>query len=89
MFGIGMSELIFIIILGLIVLGPERLCRCLQTLSRTINSSRNAIQSVKDDVTNTLAMHDIESQLKLPVKELSFTEKVDCTVENTNQESHQ
>ncbi|MBU2708441.1 hypothetical protein KCM76_20780 [Zooshikella marina] len=74
MFGIGIGELIFIVMIGLTVLGPERLCHTIKTLSRTFRSSRAAIQQITQDVSDQLAVSDIERALTSVEQEITLPE---------------
>lgn len=57
MFGIGMQELIIILIVALIVLGPKRLPEIARALGRGIGEFKRATREVKESV-------DLEGELR-------------------------
>jgi len=50
MFDIGFSELLLVIIVALLVLGPERLPKVFRTLGAFIGRGRRFWQSLQDDI---------------------------------------
>jgi len=76
MFNIGMQELIVILIIALLVLGPKRLPEVARALGKGIREFRKATQEVKESV-------DIQGELKRIEDEI--TDEVIST-ENKNQE---
>ncbi|NQY62287.1 MAG: Sec-independent protein translocase subunit TatB [Alteromonadaceae bacterium] len=64
MFDIGFWELMVIGVLGLVVLGPERLPVAIRTVRSWIASARSFSQSVKTELSEELRIHELHSNLK-------------------------
>lgn len=62
--GIGFMELLLIGILGLVVLGPERLPVAVRTLSGWIRAMKRMANSVKDELEQELKIEQLHSDLK-------------------------
>lgn len=52
MFNIGFSELIFLLILGLIVIGPKQLPEMARTIGRFINDLKRTTEDFTNDIKN-------------------------------------
>jgi len=63
-FDIGFWELILIAIVGLVVLGPERLPVAIRSVSRWINAARNMASAVKTELSQELKIHELQQDLK-------------------------
>ncbi|MBD1388016.1 Sec-independent protein translocase subunit TatB [Neiella sp. HB171785] len=64
MFDIGFWELGVIAVLGLIVLGPERLPGALRTVIGWIRSVRSMATNVKEEISQELHIHELQQNLK-------------------------
>ncbi|QSX33373.1 Sec-independent protein translocase subunit TatB [Shewanella avicenniae] len=62
--GIGFSELLLIGILGLVVLGPERLPIAVRTVSGWIRTMKRMANSVKDELEQELKLEELQANLK-------------------------
>ncbi|KZN37439.1 translocase [Pseudoalteromonas luteoviolacea S2607] len=60
----GMWELVVVLIVGLIVLGPERLPVAIRTVSGWIRTLKSIANSVKAEVNEELRVHELHSNLK-------------------------
>ncbi|MBQ4813884.1 twin arginine-targeting protein translocase TatB [Pseudoalteromonas luteoviolacea] len=60
----GMWELVVVLVVGLIVLGPERLPVAIRTVSRWIRTLKSVANSVKAEVNEELRVHELHSNLK-------------------------
>ncbi|WP_105166621.1 Sec-independent protein translocase protein TatB [Pseudoalteromonas sp. T1lg23B] len=60
----GMWELVVVLVVGLIVLGPERLPVAIRTVSRWINTVKSVANSVKAEVNEELRVHELHNNLK-------------------------
>ena len=64
MFDIGVWELQLISIIGLVVLGPERMPVAIRTVRSWINGVRSFSQSVKTELTEELRIQELHAHLK-------------------------
>jgi len=64
MFDIGLWEIILISIIGLVVLGPERLPTAVRTVSGWIRTMRRMAQNVKNELEQELEIDKLHSDLK-------------------------
>ena len=72
MFDIGFWEIVLISVIGLIVLGPERLPIAIRSVMRWINTARNMANSVKTEISHELKLHELDDKLnKIGKHELS------------------
>lgn len=63
MFDIGFPELLLIAIIGLLVIGPERLPEALRTLGLWIGRMRRSFINVKTEIEKEIGMDEIRRQL--------------------------
>ncbi|MGO4999741.1 Sec-independent protein translocase protein TatB [Oceanisphaera sp. W20_SRM_FM3] len=75
MFDIGFWELVVIGVVGLLVLGPERLPVAIRTVSRLFKTVRDTANAVKTELSQELRMEELHRDLKkaeqLDIKHLS------------------
>lgn len=75
MFDIGFWELVVISVIGLVVLGPERLPVAIRTVSRLFRTVRDTANAVKTELAQELKMEELHRDLKkaeqLGMKDLS------------------
>lgn len=95
MFGIGMPELLIILAVALIVIGPKKLPELAKSLGRALGEFKKATNDLKDsiyidseikDVKNTFNQMKSDphtSRSKASKEENAATEKVDKRSENT------
>ncbi len=63
MFDIGFPELVLIAIVGLLVIGPERLPEALRTLGLWIGRMRRSFTNVKTEIEREIGMDEVRRQL--------------------------
>lgn len=63
MFDIGFSELFMILVIALIVIGPDRLPAVARTLGRFIGKAKRSFDSVKQEVQNELESEELNKRL--------------------------
>lgn len=63
MFDIGFPELMLVALVGLLVIGPERLPEALRTLGLWLGRMRRSFASVKAEIEKEIGMDDVRKQL--------------------------
>ncbi len=69
MFDIGFAELTLLAVIGLLVLGPEKLPRVARTVGGYLRKGRQAWNSVRREIESELAAEEIKEEFKKPVDE--------------------
>ncbi|KGJ97496.1 Sec-independent protein translocase protein TatB [Colwellia psychrerythraea] len=64
MFDVGFWELILIAIMGLVILGPERLPVAIRTVRGWMTGARKFSDTVKAELTEELRVHELHANLK-------------------------
>lgn len=64
MFDIGFSELLLVLVIGLVVLGPERLPVAVKTVSGWIRALRSLAASVQHELAQELKLQELQDSLK-------------------------
>lgn len=64
MFDVGFWELILIAIMGLVILGPERLPVAIRTVRGWMTGARKFSETVKTELTEELRIHELHANLK-------------------------
>ncbi|MGK4476617.1 Sec-independent protein translocase protein TatB [Aeromonas molluscorum] len=94
MFDIGFWELIVVGIVGLLVLGPERLPVAIRTVSGWIRAVRSTANAVKSELAQELKLQELHNDLKkaeqLQMRNLSpeLQESIDKLKEAANSVTH-
>ena len=63
MFDIGFWEIVLISIIGLIVLGPERLPIAIRSIMRWIHTAKSMANSVKAEISHELKLHEMNESI--------------------------
>ena len=64
MFDIGFWELILISVVGLVVLGPERLPHAIRSVSRFVGAAKTMANNVKDEISHELKVQELQDNLR-------------------------
>ncbi|NVC64704.1 Sec-independent protein translocase subunit TatB [Vibrio sp. 05-20-BW147] len=64
MFDIGFWELVLIFVVGLVVLGPERLPHAIRSVARFVGAAKNMANSVKDELAHELKVQELQENLR-------------------------
>jgi sec-independent protein translocase protein TatB len=62
-FDIGATELLLVAIIGLIVVGPERLPRLARSIGLWVNRARRQMTTIQREINRELEMEDLKKQL--------------------------
>jgi len=63
MFDIGFWEIVLISVIGLVVLGPQRLPIAIRTVLKWVNTAKNMANSVKSEISQELELHEINENM--------------------------
>ncbi|HZP65941.1 MAG TPA: Sec-independent protein translocase protein TatB [Rudaea sp.] len=83
MFDVGMGEIGLIAVVGLLVLGPERLPRVARTAGALLRKARQSWQSVQAEIERELAAEDLKRQMKETVAAADPTADLNNAVQGT------
>ena len=90
MFDIGFWELILISVVGLVVLGPERLPHAIRSVSRFVGTAKTMANNVKDEISHELKVRELQDNLRkaeqMGMKDLS--PELQSSVEQLKQAAH-
>jgi len=81
MFDIGFLELVLVAIVGLLVLGPERLPQAIRTSSLWLGKLRRNFNAIKDEISSELDSDEIKREL--------HNQSIMDSLESTAAEIHQ
>lgn len=73
MFDIGFSELLLVFVIGLIVLGPQRLPVAVKTVAGWIRALRSLATTVQNELTQELKLQEFQDSLKKVEKASNLT----------------
>lgn len=80
MFDIGFLELMVVGILGLLVLGPERLPKAARTVGLFIGKIRSTVSNLQDDLERQVRTEELKDKLKNPYA--TFLDEEDTGTQN-------
>ena len=63
MFEIGFPELLVIVFVGLLVIGPEKLPQIIKTLTRSFRAIRSYLNETKSEIEKSVGMDEIRQDL--------------------------
>lgn len=86
MFGIGFQELLIIMVVALIVLGPQRLPEVARSLGKFYREIKGSVDEVKDSITKDISsIKEIQNEKVVDTKQdkkesISFEEEFDAAI---------
>ena len=76
MFDIGFLELVLVGIIGLLVLGPERLPVAARTLGRWVGNARRMMANISQEIDKQIEIEELKAELKKQGESLNINEDV-------------
>jgi len=76
MFGIGVPELVLIMVIGLFIIGPEKLPDIAKTLGKTLAEFKKVVDGVKSSIEEEQTK--VEKSMETPGEAMSLQEKSDA-----------
>ena len=64
MFDIGLLELFLVLVIGLVVLGPERLPDVIKSVTRSIEWIKRTVTSTKEEISKNIGLDEIYQDLR-------------------------
>ena len=64
MFDIGLLELFLVLVIGLVVLGPERLPEVIKSVTRSIEWIKRTVTSTKEEISKNIGLDEIYQDLR-------------------------
>ena len=64
MFDIGILELFLVLVIGLVVLGPERLPEVVKSVTRSMKWIKKIITSTKEEVSKKIGLDEVYQDLR-------------------------
>jgi sec-independent protein translocase protein TatB len=75
MFDIGFVEMLVIGVLGLLVLGPERLPRVARTVGHWVGRARATFNNIRDELERETHNADMQAKFREQLEEMGLTEE--------------
>lgn len=79
MFDIGFTELALVLVVALVVVGPERLPRLVRTAGLYLGRARRTVASIKADVQRELAAEELKQTLKEQAQSIGLHDIIEET----------
>lgn len=65
MFGMGFGEILVILVVAVIVLGPEKLPKAMVEVAKIFKSVKNQVSSVKEDIEKEIRIEELKNDAQL------------------------
>jgi sec-independent protein translocase protein TatB len=87
MFDIGFWELALILVVALVVIGPEKLPGAARSIGLWVGRAKRIVNSVKNDIDKELRLQELQDQMKLDERNSlhQFMEEAKATVDEVKQ----
>lgn len=75
MFDMGFAELALIFIIGLVILGPERLPKAARTVGLWIGRARGTFNNLRNELEREVLDQDVKARLEKQMREMGLDEE--------------
>lgn len=82
MFGISSTEFLIILVIALVVIGPQKLPEMIRTIGKWVGKIQHFTRNVKNDLTNEFELNEIKKSLE-ELKQSSELQKLKSELDNT------
>ncbi|TNC81618.1 MAG: twin-arginine translocase subunit TatB [Oleiphilus sp.] len=89
MFDIGFLELVIIAVIGLLVLGPERLPVAARKAGRWVGKARRMVNQFSSEIDRQIEAEELREQLKAQGESLNIEEDIKKIQSTVNEALHQ
>lgn len=86
MFDIGFTELLLVGVLGLIILGPERLPKAARSVGRVVGKIRRTMTGIQNEIEQEVRNQEIREKLKNPMS--TFIDDIESNVISDGTKHH-
>lgn len=85
MFGISSTEFLIILVIALVVIGPQKLPEMIRTVGKWVGKIQHFTRSIKNDLTNELELDEIKRSIE-ELKQSSELQKLKSEIDSTKSE---
>ncbi|PWD82911.1 Sec-independent protein translocase protein TatB [Ignatzschineria cameli] len=85
MFGISSTEFLIILVIALVVIGPQKLPEMIRTVGKWVGKIQHFTKSIKNDLTNELELDEIKRSIE-ELKQSSELQKLKSEIDSTKSE---
>lgn len=85
MFGISSTEFLIILVIALVVIGPQKLPEMIRTVGKWVGKIQHFTRSIKNDLTNELELDEIKRSIE-ELKQSSELQKLKSEIDSTKTE---
>ncbi len=85
MFGISSTEFLIILVIALVVIGPQKLPEMIRTVGKWVGKIQHFTRSIKNDLTNELELDEIKRSIE-ELKQSSELQKLKSKIDSTKSE---
>ncbi len=76
MFDIGFAELILLSVIGMVVIGPERLPGVVRTVGKTMGKARRFLTGLQNQIEQEIKLDELNKKIMTETKDMDFTQPI-------------